>query len=135
VAGYLIDSHIFFWAIEGPENLSASEKIALTDSAIDVAVSVASIWELSIKASLGRLAIPDGRRTIPDDHFAKAARVHGIPILPIGPSEAEYVRKLPHLHKDPFDRLLIAQALLSTRMIITRDAIFLRYPGVQVFVP
>jgi PIN domain nuclease of toxin-antitoxin system len=135
VARYLIDSHIFLWAIESPEHLSASEHSTLTDTAVDIVVSAASIWELSIKASLGRLAIPGGGKTIPDDHFTKAANLHGIPILPIGPNEAEHVRRLPQVHRDPFDRILIAQALLGDRTVITRDNIFARYPGLQVFVP
>jgi PIN domain nuclease of toxin-antitoxin system len=58
VARYLIDSHIFFWVIENPDNLSSAEHALLVDADEDIVVSVASIWELSIKASLGRLGIP-----------------------------------------------------------------------------
>ena len=58
-----------------------------------------------------------------------------IPILPVQVEEAEYVRELPHIHGDPFDRLLIAQAILSGRIIMTRDGIFARYPGLRIFVP
>lgn len=135
MARYLIDSHIFFWAIESPSDLSADETAFLTDPRTDVVVSVASIWELSIKTAIGRLAIPGGRKTIPVDHFTRSANLNGIPILPIEPAEVEYVRQLPHIHRDPFDRLLIAQSLLGGRAIVTRDSVFARYPGVQVFVP
>jgi len=99
-----------------------------------VVVSVASIWELSIKAATGRLAIPGRSEAIPPDHFARSASQIGIPVIPIEAVDAEYVRQLPRIHGDPFDRLLIAQALLSGRMIITRDTVFARYPGVQLFV-
>jgi PIN domain nuclease of toxin-antitoxin system len=134
VARYLIDSHIFFWAIESPMRLSKGETAVLTDPTTDVVVSVASIWELSIKTALGRLALPSARRKIPPDHFTRLAGLNGIPIIGIEPADAEYVRELPQLHRDPFDRILIAQSLLGGRMMITRDAIFARYPGVRIFV-
>jgi PIN domain nuclease of toxin-antitoxin system len=133
VARYLIDSHIFFWAGESPAKLLAQERSILSDTRIDVVVSVASIWELSIKIATGRLAVPGRTRPIASDHFVQAAARVGIPIMPIDASETEHVRQLPRIHGDPFDRLLIAQALLGGRTIMTRDAVFSRYPGVQVF--
>ena len=135
MARYLIDTHIFFWAIESPMRLSKAETAILTDPALDVVVSVASIWELSIKTALGRLALPGARKKIPTDHFTHLASLNGIPIISIEPTDAEYVRELPLFHRDPFDRILIAQSLLGGRMMITRDSVFARYPGVQVFVP
>lgn len=135
MARYLIDTHIFFWAIESPMRLSKAETAILTDPALDVVVSVASIWELSIKTALGRLALPGARKKIPTDHFTRLASLNGIPIISIEPTDAEYVRELPLFHRDPFDRILIAQSLLGGRMMITRDSVFARYPGVQVFVP
>jgi len=69
------------------------------------------------------------------DYFAKQAGVAGFSIVPINPPEVEYVRSLPKIHKDPFDRLLVAQAHLSGRIVMTRDAVFAEYPGTQVFVP
>jgi PIN domain nuclease of toxin-antitoxin system len=132
VAGYLIDSHVFLWAVESPKRLSAAEQSFLTDPRHDVAVSVASLWELSIKISIGRLAISTQVKSMPSDHFSRSASQVGVRILPIEAAEAEYVRQLPWIHRDPFDRLIIAQALIGARMIITRDSIFARYPGVQV---
>ena len=134
MAGYLIDSHIFLWAVESPKRLSAAEQNFLTDPRHDIAVSVASLWELSIKASIGRLAISRHAKSIPPDHFGRSASQVGVRILPVETPEAEYVRQLPWIHKDPFDRLIIAQALIGGRMIITRDGVFAQYPGVQVFV-
>ena len=115
--------------------LSAGERAFLTDPHLDIAVSVASLWELSIKISIGRLAISRQVKSIPPDHFSRSAAQVGVRILPIEAPEAEYLRQLPWIHKDPFDRLIIAQALIGGRMIITRDSMFAHYPGVQVFVP
>ena len=135
MAGYLIDSHIFLWAVESPKRLSAVEQGFLTDPRHDIAVSVASLWELSIKISIGRLAISRQAKSIPPDHFSRSASEVGVRILSIEGPEAEYVRQLPWIHRDPFDRLIIAQALIGGRVIVTRDDIFARYPGVQIFVP
>ena len=135
MAGYLIDSHILLWAVESPKRLSAGERVFLTDPRVDIAVSVASLWELSIKISIGRLAISRQVKSIPPDHFGRSASQVGVRILPVEAPETEYLRQLPWIHKDPFDRLIIAQAVLGGRMIITRDNVFARYPGVQVFTP
>ena len=101
----MIDSHIFFWAIDAPEHLLAAERHIIEDLGIDVAVSVASFWELSIKLAKGSLRIRPGKSTIGSDYFARQAAIAGFPILPIDAPEAEYVRLLPRIHSDPFDRL------------------------------
>jgi PIN domain nuclease of toxin-antitoxin system len=135
VAGYLIDSHIFFWGIDAPERLLAIERMLLEDPANDVAVSVASFWELSLKAANGKLRLSPGKAPVAGDYFARHAMTAGFRALAIEPPEAEYVRRLPRIHADPFDRLISAQALIGARMIVTRDGIFASYPGVQIFVP
>jgi PIN domain nuclease of toxin-antitoxin system len=133
VAEYLIDTHIFLWAIDAPKQLLRAERNLLEDSAIDVAVSVASFWELSVKLRKGSLQLKRGTKPIADDYFFRQATQASFSILPIDAPEAEYVRRLPNFHKDPFDRLLIAQALLQNRIVMTRDAVFHEYPGVHVF--
>jgi len=135
VAQYLIDTHIFLWAIDAPEHLRVAEHHILDDSSTDVAVSVASFWELSIKLAKGSLRLRPSKSKIGNNYFATQARIAGFSVLPIDAPEAEYVRLLPRIHSDPFDRLLIAQALLSSRIVITRDDVFANYPGIQVFVP
>ena len=135
MARYLIDSHIFLWAVDTPEQLLVEEREAIEDPSNDVAVSVATFWELSIKLTKGSVRLRPGKEPIAGDYFAKQAGVAGFSIVPINPPEAEYVRSLPKIHKDPFDRLLIAQARLSSRIVMTRDRVFARYPGIQVFVP
>ena len=135
MAQYLIDSHIFLWAIDAPERLLVPERKLLSDVANDVAVSVASFWELSIKFSKGLLPLSAGKAPVSGDYFARQAGIAGFRTLSIEALEAEYMRRLPRIHGDPFDRLLIAQALLHGRILVTRDAVFLRYPGAQVFQP
>lgn len=133
MARCLIDTHIFFWAADSPEHLSVAERELLEDFRTDIAVSVASFWELSIKLAKGTLQLSPGKPAIGSDYFTKQAGIADFQILSIDPPEAEYVRLLPRIHSDPFDRLLIAQALLGSRTVVTRDAVFARYPGVQVF--
>jgi PIN domain nuclease of toxin-antitoxin system len=135
VAGYLIDSHIFFWGIDAPERLLAPERMLLENSSNDVAVSVASFWELSLKAANGKLRLSPDKAPVAANYFARHATTAGFRVLTVESPEAEYVRQLPRIHTDPFDRLIIAQALIGGRMIVTRDSIFARYPGLLVFVP
>ncbi len=134
MARYLIDSHIFLWAAETPSELKRGEVAALTDGANDVAVSVATFWELSIKAALGKLSVGSGR-PIPDDHFERCAVKLAFAILPVEAAETEYVRRFPRLHGDPFDRLLVAKAILDNRIFMTRDLKLAAYPGVRIFAP
>lgn len=129
---YLIDTHIFLWAIDAPEQLYFEERKVLEEASVDVAVSVASFWELSFKLSKGLLRLRTGEREIPNDFFALQANQASFTILPIEAPETEYVRELPQIHGDPFDRLLVAQALLGNWKIITRDRIIADYPGVRV---
>jgi PIN domain nuclease of toxin-antitoxin system len=135
LAQYLIDSHIFLWAIDAPERLLVPERKLLCDVANDVAVSVASFWELSIKFSKGLLPLGPGKAPVSGDYFARQAGIAGFRTLSIEASEAEYMRRLPGIHGDPFDRILIAQALIGGRAMITRDTVFSHYPGLQVFTP
>ena len=111
------------------------ERKLLCDVANDVAVSVASFWKLSVKFSKGLLPLGAGKAPVSGDYFARQAGIAGFRTLSIEAPEAEYMRRLPRIHGDPFDRLLIAQALLGNRIIVTRDAVFSLYPGAQVFQP
>lgn len=97
-------------------------------------MSVASFWELSIKLAKGMLRLGRGKPAVGSDYFARQAAIAGFSVLSIDPQEAEHVRVRPPIHGDPFDRIIIAGALLSGRTIMTRDTVFARYPGVQVFI-
>ena len=130
MARYLIDSHIFFWAIDAPERLLARERAILDDAANDVAVSDTSFWELSIKLAKGTLQLSPGKTAVAADYFAKQAGIAGFAAVPIESPEAEYMRILPRIHGDPFDRLLIAQAPRDRRRRCARTwpRCFARWP-------
>jgi PIN domain nuclease of toxin-antitoxin system len=109
----LIDSHALLWWLEGGERLSAEAREAIMSRHNEVAVSVASLWELAIKQSLGKLRIEaDLREHVRYNNFAE---------LPVLGEHASAVRTLPRNHGDPFDRLLVAQARCEGLTLVTRD--------------
>ena len=109
------------------------ERELLSDPENEIAVSAASIWELSIKVSQGRLAPTRRSVAIPQNHFTRSVEDLGFVLLAIEGEDAEFIRRLPNLHREPFDRMLIAQALRTGRVLVSRDAVFADYPGVQLF--
>lgn len=102
-----------------PERLKPACREALEDGANDVFVSAASIWELRLKASRGKLTLPD--------EFEESLRETGFNELPVGWDHAKEASALPFIHHDPFDRLLVAQSLVENLVLVTRDTIVLRY--------
>lgn len=114
----LLDTHVLLWWLAA-ERLAPKATAAISSAASDVWVSAASIWEMSIKAGLGKL-------TAPDDLTDQLSH-HGFDILPIGLPHALAVRLLPPHHADPFDRMLVAQAQLEELTLVTRDADIRRY--------
>ena len=113
----LLDTHAFLWWITEDRRLSARAREVMADGGNDLLLSAASGWEIAIKASLGRVSLP-----IPIDRFlSEQLQRNGIGILPIEMSHALRVHALPLLHRDPFDRLLVAQALLEKLRILTSD--------------
>ncbi len=115
---YLVDTSIVLWAWHAPERLSREQRTLLSGEA-EFNVSIATIWEISIKAAIGKL------ETVAN--VADALISTGYLILPIKPGHAEAVRHLPLHHHDPFDRMLIAQARSEGLTIITADKQFSRY--------
>ena len=120
----LLDTQIVLWAAAQPERLSRSARRQLTHPDNELLFSAASLWEITIKRSLGR------------DDFRVDPRVlrrelldHGYIELPITSEHAVTVASLPDLHKDPFDRILLAQALTEGVTLVTADARLARYPG------
>ncbi len=114
----LLDTHPLLWWL-GETPMSTRAHAAIVDPAISVVVSAASIWEIAIKQAIGKLEV-DGRVI---DHTER----HGFDPLPISFVHAELAGGLPLHHKDPFDRLLIAQAHLEGLTIVTRDRAFDAY--------
>ena len=109
----LADSHVVYWAMTRPDEIVPSAQKKLIDPDNDILVSAASIWELEIKARKGRLYLPDG--------FMEALREEHFDVLPITWRHAQATSDLPMIHSDPFDRLLIAQALAEGLILMTRD--------------
>jgi PIN domain nuclease of toxin-antitoxin system len=114
----LLDTHVLLWALAG-KRLSREAKAAIQDPGNAVFVSAATLWELSIKASLGRIAMPDDLAAVLADQ--------DIEVLPITGAHALAVGDLPPLHRDPFDRMLVAQARTEKLVLVTRDADLARY--------
>src|SRR5919112_1266563 len=103
----LLDTHIFLWYISGDAKLPVALKEAIQDSENEVYLSVVSIWEAMIKYQLGKLPLPSS----PQKYLPEQRQRHQIATLPVEEGAMAYLATLPPLHRDPFDRLLIAQAL------------------------
>ena len=122
----LLDTHIYLWVVAGHRRLTASTRKMIVD-ADDVFVSAASIWEAAIKVGLGKLdADPD--------RLASEIATSVFTQLPVRAVHAAMVRKLPDLHRDPFDRLLIAQAMVEPLRLLTSDTSLAAYSDLVVLV-
>lgn len=120
----LLDSHTFIWLSEESAKLS-SRVIDLFENRQNLLfLSVASVWEMQIKIQLGKLKLDIPLPDIIDDQF----KVNGVQLLPIKLSHIWTLESLSHYHKDPFDRLLIAQAIAEDLVIVSIDDVFDRYP-------
>lgn len=122
---YLLDTHAFIWAVASPQHLPKAIRDLLKSNDTEVFCSVISVWEIAIKKSLKRIEFPI--ETL-EGILDKAS----FSLLPLELSHTKAFAKLPPLHRDPFDRMLIAQAKSEGFTIITRDSEFDRY-GVSVF--
>lgn len=122
----LLDTHTFLWWLADDPRLGEAEREAIGDALNDVYLSAASVWEIEIKQALGRLRTPEPAS-------AAALRL-GVRELAITFEHAESTAALPNLHRDPFDRLLVAQARVESLALVTRDPAIRAYPGVA-FLP
>lgn len=120
----LLDTCTFLWAIEGGRSLSAAAREALVAPEHDVFLSSVSAWEIAVKHALGKLPLPE-----PADRYIPAQRrARGFEPLPLDEEAALHLAKLPDLHRDPFDRMLVCQALVGALTIVTPDPAIARYP-------
>jgi PIN domain nuclease of toxin-antitoxin system len=115
----LLDAHAVLWALREPERLQPAVRSDLEDPANDVIVSAASIWELEIKRALGKLRFEF-------DLVIELER-RAINAVPITAADAVTAARLPLHHRDPFDRMLVAQTRRLDAILVTRDAVFERY--------
>lgn len=124
----LLDTHVFIWFNLDDPRLSARARQVVMDGQNTVVLSATSAWEIAIKASLGRM--PD-MGALPGEYVLSRMQHYGMEALPVRMEHALRVAELPHVHGDPFDRLLVAQALAEGLPVVTGDENFARY-GVEV---
>ncbi len=125
----LIDTHILIWAVDDSAKLSASAVSALQDPWNDLLISAATAWEIAIKSGLKKLSLSLPFR----DWMNQAMADLDLALLPITVEYADRQAGLAHHHHDPFDRLIIAQALTDGISVVTADAIFDRYGVVRLW--
>jgi PIN domain nuclease of toxin-antitoxin system len=119
----LLDTHAFLWFCQGEAALSATAKALIEDPANRKLVSVASCWEIGIKASMGKLKLGE-----PSGSYIPAALARtGFELLPISVAHATGVEALPLHHRDPFDRLLIAQVIAENLSLVSKDSVLDAY--------
>src|SRR5881409_3328629 len=120
----LLDTHIFLWFISGDARLPPSWRDSIRDPGNEVSLSVVSLWEVIIKHALGKLSLPQ-----PPENYLPAQRArHQIASLPLDEAGVCHLATLPLVHRDPFDRMLVCQAMEHKLTIITVDDVFRAYP-------
>lgn len=119
--GYLLDTHVLIWGGNGDETITPSVRSIMLDG--QCFYSVASLWEIAIKQSQGKLDIDASISEL--DH---AFRMAGFRRLHITPAHLDRIKALPDIHRDPFDRLLVAQAQEEDLTIVTCDRLIPQYP-------
>jgi len=120
----LLDTCTFLWSIAGGDEISDAARTALADPSNDVYLSSVSAWEITVKHALGRLPLPE-----PPERYVPSQRIaRGIEPLALDEEAALHLSRLPPLHRDPFDRMLVCQALIGALTIVTPDADIARYP-------
>jgi PIN domain nuclease of toxin-antitoxin system len=120
---FLLDTGVFLWSLDSFEKLNQRSRQVL-ESGQDVFLSAASSWEIVIKSAIGKLNLPKG----PSQLIPEAMRKFAVQALPISHAHTLAVQELPAHHKDPFDRLLIAQARSEGMTLMTADPICAKYP-------
>lgn len=125
----LFDTHTFLWWDSQPEKLSSTVLDLCRDPDNSLILSVAAAWEIQVKTQLGKLQI---RRTL-NTLLAEQQRVNRLIILPVSLDHVLTLQRLPDHHRDPFDRILIAQALVEEATLLTRDRTIAQYPVVTIW--
>jgi PIN domain nuclease of toxin-antitoxin system len=120
----LLDTHVFLWYINADPLLPAAYRDAIRDPANEIYLSAASVWEAVVKYALGKLPLPEA----PAEYLPRQRQAHRIAPLPIEEAAFTHLATLPPLHRDPFDRILIAQALQQGLTLATVDDEIRAYP-------
>jgi PIN domain nuclease of toxin-antitoxin system len=120
----LLDTHTFLWAIAGEEKKLSRRAEQIYTGSNDLWLSVASLWEILIKVQTGKLPLP-----VPTGSYVvRNLAANHIEVLPITLDHVLKLESLPHYHRDPFDRILIAQSIEENLPLITSDPLFEKYP-------
>ncbi len=120
----LLDTHIFLWLLTDDQRLPKKVRVAVPDRSNEVYLSVASFWEIIVKYQLGKLPLPQP----PETYIPLKRREHRITDLPLNEACVAQLAKLSRIHGDPFDRMLICQAMEHGLTLATVDPIFHSYP-------
>jgi PIN domain nuclease of toxin-antitoxin system len=121
----LTDTCTFLWMISAPDRLSPRARVMLIDPSNEVFLSSVSAWEIAVKHGLGHLPL----REAPDRFVPAQREAHGIEALPLDEESVLQVLRLPALHRDPFDRMLVCQAIVHGLAILTPDPLVSQYPA------
>ena len=116
----LVDAHTLIWAVDDPSRLSAAALAVLQDPSNELLLGAGTMWELAIKCGLGKLVLSQSFRM----WMTKAILDLNASVLPVAVAYADAQISLPNHHKDPFDRLLIAQAMVENEPVVSADVIF-----------
>ena len=125
----LADTHTFLWMVEGNPHLSLKAREALENPENETWLSLVSVWEMAIKISTGKLSLNQPLET----YITEQTAVNGIQLLPLSLQYVLSVESLPFHHRDPFDRLLVAQATVESMPLISADQIFDEYGIVRLW--
>ncbi len=118
----LLDTHTLIWFLNGDKRLSVKAKTIIEDLDNVNFISIASIWEIAIKVSLDKIKLPQGFK-----YFLELVEENGFELLPISMEHTVTLSKLKFIHRDPFDRLLVAQSKNNSLTIITKDENIQKY--------
>lgn len=122
---FLLDTHVFLWFISGDARLSAGWRDTIRQPHHEIYLSVVSLWETIIKYHLGKLPLPEP----PERYLPTQRERHKITNLPLDERSVQQLATLPMIHRDPFDRMLICQAMEHKLTVITVDEVFQAYPA------
>ena len=125
---YLLDTQSILWVLNGDKRLSDVARDIIEDRQHTKFVSIVSVWEVGIKISIGKLTFPENT-----SGFVQQIQKHGFELLSISTHHIYEIEQLPFIHRDPFDRLMIAAAIAENMMLITADENIARYDVPQIW--
>ncbi len=120
----LLDTCTFLWIVLDSEALSGQAREIFENPENDVYLSTVSTWEIVVKQTLGRLHLPES----PERYIPRLREKHGIDSLSLTEETTLYLGRLPHIHRDPFDRMLVCQAIIEGLVLLTPDSGITQYP-------